>query len=275
MLERWKQRLPHIQINGLGKPMIWMAALSCLYNIVYLYGQVLIKSSAMAYILLIGINLISSVGLYWLCTMVWRLPFKINGKVILPVVVFQAFMLFSTLAIFTPLHDMVYEMDHWLVSLIYQLACALLIVLAQPVQLCMMSGLAQGYLDFSSLIAYMKDRLFHSFRHIWNRYAQILLIVILVDTLIGGVFTVTSGIDASTIWNTIVLYGNPMFSILFVTFFSFSMITSLSGAVISYLAMLLVCSLIYLVIAVNFIHLIGRTWVNHGTSKTKANKKKK
>ena len=215
----------------------------------------------------------SAVGLYWICTKVWKVKFERTKEVLLPILVVEAALLIITLGVLSPLHSVVYAFDQWYVSTPYQVLCALLIVLAQPLQLCMYSALTQNVTGAKEIKDYIKDKFLHSFKSIWNQYCMILLLVLFVDTLTRGIFSIGAGFDGYAILSSILVFGNPMFSWMF----AFVMWASagLNTTMLMNLFVLFLTGLFYLVVECNFLSKVGVTWINHGTKKTKPHKKKK
>jgi len=148
-----------------------------------------------------------------------------------------------------------------------------LIVLAQPLQLCMYSALAQNITGAKEIKDYIEDKFLHSFKSIWNQYCMILLLVLFVDTLTRGIFSIGAGFDGYAILSSILVFGNPMFSWMF----AFVMWASagLNTTMLMNLFILFLTGLFYLVVECNFLSKVGVTWIDHGTKKNKTHKKKK
>lgn len=267
------KRKPSFSFRKLSKPMGWAILLSFIYNIVYIYGTLLLGASFVLYPFVIFLGMLSSLGLYWLCTQIWETPFTLSKPVVFPILLVEGILLIMTLGILAPLHDWVYALDQWYISIPYQVVCALLIVTAQPLQLCMFSGLAQNITESQALRAYVKDRFLHAFKEIWNRYCLLLLMVIFIDTLTHGLFTMEAGFDAYSILSNILLFGNPMFSWMFA--FMMWAGAGLSTEVILSVLILFLVGLFYLGMECNFLVKAGESWINYGTGKSKTHKKKK
>ncbi len=254
-------------------PMGWTILLSSIYNLFYIYGTIFLGSSILLILYTIILGMISAVGLYWICTKIWNVKFERTKAVLLPILVVEGILLIVTFGILSPLHSIVYALDQWYISIPYQVICALLIVLAQPLQLCMYTALAQNITDSKAILAYIKDKFLHSFKSIWNKYCMILLLILFVDTLTRGIFSIAAGFDAYAILSSILVFGNPMFSWMF----AFVMWASagLSTAMLMNLFILFLTGLFYLIVECNYLSKVGVIWINHGTKKSKTYKKKK
>lgn len=273
MKQTFTKRKPSFSFKNIMAPMGWAILLSFLYNLFYIYGTIFLGSSLLLIVYTILLGMASAVGLYWICTKVWKVKFERTKEVLLPILVVEAALLIITLGVLSPLHSVVYALDQWYVSTPYQVLCALLIVLAQPLQLCMYSALTQNVTGAKEIKDYIKDKFLHSFKSIWNQYCMILLLVLFVDTLTRGIFSIGAGFDGYAILSSILVFGNPMFSWMF----AFVMWASagLNTTMLMNLFVLFLTGLFYLVVECNFLSKVGVTWINHGTKKTKPHKKKK
>ena len=269
-----KRKKHDIQIKRLFKPMGWIFFLSVLYNIFYIYGSVFLGGwTVLGYAFLILLGMVSSVGLYWICTRIWQKPFSFEIPTILPILIIEGVVLVFTFGFLLPLHEIVYENDIWYISLIYQIVCALLVVLVQPLQLCMFTGLAQNMTKPRELLSYVKDRYLHSFKDVWNRYCLILLMIIFLDSLIGAPFSMASGFDGYSILTNILVFGNPMLSWMLAFFMAAGV--GLNSSAIVYIFILFLTGILYMIVECNFLVKVGTTWIDYGTEKSKTHKKKK
>lgn len=267
------KRKSDFSLKTLFQPMMATMLLSFVYNIFYIYGTLFLGASWFSYVFIVLLAMASSVGLYWICTKIWKVSCTLSKEVLLPILVVEGLLLIFTLGILAPLHSIVYAMDQWFISIPYQVVCAILIVLAQPLQLCMFSGLTQNVYGVKPLGAYVKDKFLHAFKEIWNRYCLILLMIIFVDTLVNGLFTMQAGFDAYSILSNILLFGNPMFSWMF-AFMMWAGAGLSTGAMMS-LLILFIVGVVYLTVECNFLKKAGDAWIDHGAKTVKTHKKKK
>ncbi len=261
------------QFKELSKPMGWAILLSFLYNIVYIFGSAYLGASLALYFLIVLLSLVSAVGFYWICLCAWQDHPKLDKAALLPIVVYQGILITLTMGILSPLHTVIASIDLWYLTLPYQIVCALLIVLAQPIELCMFTSLTKGKTTFSQIKTDMKEKLKRSFKPIWNRYALILLMVIFLDSLVGAPLSMVSGLDAFSILSGLVFYANPMFSWMFA--FTMAAGLGMTSSIIAYLILLFGIGMVYLIVECNYLSMIKKNWITDGTKKTKTHKKKK
>lgn len=257
----------------LSKPMGWAILLSFLYNIAYIYGSAYLGASLALYFLIVLLSLISAVGLYWICLQAWQDHPKLDKDALLPIVVYQGILITLTMGVLSPLHTVIANLDLWYLTLPYQIVCALLIVLAQPLELCMFTSLAQGKTSFRQIKTDMKTKLKNSFKPIWNRYALLLLMVIFLDSLVGAPLSMASGLDAFAILSGLVFYANPMFSWMFALTMAAGF--GMTSSIIAYLVLLFGIGMVYLIVECNYLFMIKKNWITDGIKKAKAHKKKK
>lgn len=263
----------NFSFHAIARPMGWMLALSILYNIALIYGSVFLGGSILSYVLLVVLSMASSIGFYWIFLNAVMDKPKIQKEALLPILVVQGILIILILVILSPLHAFIYEADQWYFSLPYQIICAVLVVLMQPLQLSMFASLAKGITKPKEILHALKEEWKSTFKNIWNRYCLILLMMIFLDSIVGGMFSFASGFDAFTILSGVFFYGNPMFSWMFA--FMMAAGIGLKSSMIYYLILLFFVGVVYLIVECQYLKKIKETWFTDGTQKYKAHKKKK
>ncbi|WP_304581014.1 hypothetical protein, partial [Dubosiella newyorkensis] len=106
----------HFHIYSIWKALIWTIVLSFLYNLVYLFTYSSQLSSRSVYAIQVVLSLLSSIGMYWICTKVWTSQKeKLDFGTLLRVLILQGIYILLVSALLIPLALVAIEQNQmWL-----------------------------------------------------------------------------------------------------------------------------------------------------------------
>lgn len=260
-----KELYKKMRIKDIANPLGTMLMMSIGYNLIYL-GTIYISSMTLFYIIQILLGLVSSVGFYWVCVSCWKKEMK---KEAIVRVLFLETIYLGVVTGILPVLTNIFTNE----NVIVQVIGALIGIGLIPFELVYFYGLSNEIYSPGELISYVLNVLKRHSRTIFNWFCIALIAVFFVDTIIGGVFSLASGIDTTTIAASILLYGNPMMDWMMTLFMTVILAMPISTT-FTYIVISFFIGLWYGVMELNYVLFIQRKCLDDGTSKNTANKKK-
>lgn len=262
---RIKPFLAHFHFREIKKALAYTIGFSFLYNIFYMFAVLLNQDLRLSYLMQILLSLLSSIGFYFICTKVWT-PKKepLSFSTLLRVLLLQGVYILFVSAFLIPLSTLASINNlTWLSILLQLVACGFLIGMI-PLQLVIYYGLFLGKKSFKALLAYVKQVFKHHYKAILNVYCALVLLIMILDTLMGGSFSLASGFHVPEIVDSLLYRGNPMITWMWVL-----LVNTLSGVSMAQsfpiLFVLFVCGCFYAYLEMNFILFMQEECVDHGT----------
>lgn len=263
---KWiKKNLKNFQVRKLFKPLVYTLILSFLYNLLYLYSMNT-TTNVIAYACQIVLGLLGSLGFYFICTMCWgKKKNTLSLNHLIYILVLQAIYIFIIQGILTPLYYAFGNIT-W-AAVIIQLMSAMGIIFMMPLQLIYYYGLYEGVQGPKALLAYVWDKFKVHFKPLLNWFCTIFLIVVALDTLWWGMFSMINGFNATEILSRMYFMGNPMMS--WMMYFYMSVLTG--SSMVSIYIPVFGCFVIGFfegLIELNYVLLIQNKCEDHGTKRT-------
>jgi hypothetical protein len=177
---------------------LWIIFISLFYNFLYLLVQMSWMSDVAVYICLIALTLLFAALL---------------GRALAGSFSWKLLRLSLVQALFCAIFLDIRLLN---ISWLGQIVCALIIIFYGPVMVCTGLGIPKSP-DVKSAFQFLKTSLIQAKSILFNGWCALLLLQFLLDTLCGGLYSMSAGIDAQTIAGTLLFQGNPMatFSIYF------------------------------------------------------------
>ena len=218
-MKQKRQFLNHFHIRNLWPALLCMLAASILYNYLYLGISFMNPSPAFVYGAQGALSLFFSLVFYRLCVLVWKKgKMKWSGAVVLRVLLWQAVCILFVSGICVPLNTAVQNTAAGqILSQIVSIAGVLFII---PLQLMYNYALFSGKRKGKEIFLYIKDIFKKNYKGILNGFCALLLLLAGVDTLIHGVFTIGSGLNATAFLTGLMYAGNPMVNWMMMVFAS-------------------------------------------------------
>lgn len=253
-----RSALSNLQFLKIVKPMGLFLILSIIYNLFYfLIGVTTYQSTYIQMPLQVILSFISSMGYYYLCVLFWGKR-KLEFREVRDVLFFQLLYVLIVSGILHPLYNIFYS--NGIILMIVQFLSGLILLSVPVIQLLYFHALYDGCHSLVDVADYIKYRFICSGRGIWNGYCALLLIVLTLDTILNGVFSLANGFNAFYVLNGVLYLANPMFEFVMVSFFSFSV----EGG-ISYFVVYLVLGLILAFFESNYLYYIDRKCKTDGS----------
>lgn len=209
-MKKIKELLMMIEVRTILKPMVMVILLSFVYNYAYmclsLYRAV--GPSTLITTLQVLLSLLSALGFYWICTAVWTQrvkKFSIYQGIM--VLLGQGVLICVVSGLLGNFYA--YAIDHTNFLLVEQLLSALVLISWVPLQLLYYYALFLGKKG-KDIFIYMFEVLKKKQKTILNWYCALLILIIVIDTLTQGAFSILHGFDAYSILFGTVYLGNPM-----------------------------------------------------------------
>lgn len=264
-MPRIKMLLAHFHFREIKKALAYTIGFSFLYNIFYIFAVLLNSDLRLSYLVQILLSLVSSIGFYFICTKVWT-PKKepLSLSILLRILGLQGIYILLVSAILYPLSTLasIYGLT-WLSLLLQLAACGLLIGLI-PLQLVIYYALFLGKKSFKELWIYVRKVFKSHYKAILNVYCTLILLIMLLDTLMGGIFSLASGFNVPQLVYSMLYMGNPMMTWMWVLF-----VNTLSGVPMAQsfpiLFVLFVLGCFYAYLEMNFVLFMQEECVDHGT----------
>lgn len=254
-----------MRIKEIANPLGTMLMLSIVYNIIYL-GTVYISDMTVFYIIQIVMGLISSVVFYWICTLCWNKPFRKQA------IVYILFLETVYLGIVTGILPAISSMMS-AENVVVQIIGAFVGIGLIPIELIYFYALSNEIYKPKELIDYVLNIMKRHSRTIINWFCIALIVVFFIDTILGGIFSLASGINTTVIASSILLYGNPMMDWMMTLFMTIILGMPLSGT-FTYIVLSFMVGLWYGVMELNYVLYIQRKCLDDGTAKNTTHKKK-
>lgn len=254
-----------IQIKSVLIPLCLMCILSMAYNLAFILLATVV-TDLMYTLVQIVLGLISSVGFYWLCTKIWKQG-ELSYPIILKVLSLELLYLFLVVGVLQTLSGIIGG------NVILQIVGFLLLVFMLPIQVLYFYALSEGNITFKDIFGYVWNIFKNYSRSILNLYCALLLVVIMIDTMFGGMLSMGEAINTPYLAMSVLLYGNPMMDWMMYMFMA-SVMGYGEVAVYVNLVVFIVKGLIYAFMIINFVLSVSRKCIEYGTRKDQINKKK-
>lgn len=246
-MSKIKNIISNLEFKSMIKPMLVLFVLCVIYNLLYIFSAY--QSAFLSFALMMLLCLVSSIGYYYLCIFIWGNK-KISSEDILGVLVFQAALIFIVAFVLTVLYA---YFKSGIIYWITQIISVIGLVCIPPLQLVYFHALYKGNYTMNEIVSYIKKVMKTCLKPIWNGYCAVLLLIFLGDTLVEGIFSLSSGFDAYYLLYRGLFSGNPFFQFIM---FVFTQLLGFSD--ISYTILSLVLGCIYAFFEVNFIGFLNR-----------------
>lgn len=205
-----KEKVKKFEFLKLLKPLWYLVLFSFIYNLIFIFTTFGMDQS-LAYYVQIVLNLVFAIPAYFVCTFVWgKKHGTLNLKNILYVLILQSFSLCLTSGIVMPLQKITYT-NVWS-TLALSLFAAIFIIGLWPYTLLYWYGLYQEKAKegWKAVVVYPFTVLKKKYKSLLNWFCGLLIVIIILDTLFGGVFSSAGGFNACYILYSLVYTYNPM-----------------------------------------------------------------
>ncbi|MGN1276144.1 MAG: hypothetical protein ACI4UK_04055, partial [Floccifex sp.] len=182
-------RFKSISIKPILLPLCYLLLLSLIYSSVFLFGTIA-TDGIINFIFEIVMGLASSIGFYWICTKIWQ-EGKMDAAILLKVLSLELLYMFIALVILEPLS----QMD----SVVGQVIGLLFMVSLIPFQLLYFYALTKGRLTFKSILSFIFSVLKKHNRTIINKFIICFLIIVFMETMTGGMMSITGGFNTCSL----------------------------------------------------------------------------
>lgn len=254
-----KKLFSKLHFRSIFKTLAIMIALCFLYNIAYILTMFLNINAMLLQAIQVFLSLLSSVGFYWICCMIWKHKnFKFDS--VLKVLIVQGVYILIVNGLLTPIFSRISATSG--IALVFQLISAFCLILMIPIQLVIYYGIC---FEVDNLKEFVISIFKQHQKSILNWYCGLLILIIVLDTLAGGLFSILSGFDAHSLLTTSLYMGNPMMNWMLVLFIG----TSFQATLAQMFTMLFINFLIGFgesVLELNFVSWIGE--ICHGDHKS-------
>lgn len=192
-------------------PLMITFGLCFLYNLGYLLSIFSISSFALAYLVQILLSLLSSLGLYFICTRLWpRKKGTFAMKKLILVLFIQAIYILLVRGILVPLYAVGPEIAP--VRFLLQIAATFGIIFMIPAQLIAYFGIYEEKDNPRQLISWVGTVLKKGAKPILNGFCGLFLIMVVCDSIWYGVYSFSAGFDPLNVLVTMLFAGNPLMS---------------------------------------------------------------
>lgn len=157
-----------------------------LYNLVYLFTYSSQLSSRSVYAIQVVLSLLSSIGMYWICTKVWTSQKeKLDFGTLLRVLILQGIYILLVSALLIPLALVAIEQNQMWLMVFMQLVSVFFLIFMIPFQL-VYYYVVYGKRSFQEIKTYIFGVFKAHYKVILNMYCAMLLFMMAIDTLSGG-----------------------------------------------------------------------------------------
>ena len=244
-----KKLMSKFHFRSIYKTIVLTLILCFLYNIAYLFMSASDMNVYVRQSLEVGLSLLSSLGLYFICTKIWKKK-NFSFQAIFKVLLLQAIYILIVSGILTNLVNICTK--NMGLMLVLQLMSAFCLVVMVPFQLIFYYGLIHD----KNLKEFIPMAIKKHQKSMLNWYCTLLICIIVFDTMTGGLFSVAQGFNAQSILVGSMYMGNPMMSWMMYLFLGVSFSSTLAS-MFTYLFMNFLMGFFYCILELNYVSYVG------------------
>ena len=244
-----KKLMSKFHFRSIYKTIVLTLILCFLYNIAYLFMSASDMNVYVRQSLEVGLSLLSSLGLYFICTKIWKKK-NFSFQAIFKVLLLQAIYILIVSGILTNLVNICTK--NMGLMLVLQLMSAFCLVVMVPFQLIFYYGLIHD----KNLKEFIPMAIKKHQKSMLNWYCTLLICIIVFDTMTGGLFSAAQGFNAQSILVGSVYMGNPMMSWMMYLFLGVSFSSTLVS-MFTYLYMNFLMGFFYCILELNYVSYVG------------------
>lgn len=244
-----KKLMSKFHFRSIYKTIVLTLILCFLYNIAYLFMSASDMNVYVRQSLEVGLSLLSSLGLYFICTRIWKKK-DFSFQAIFKVLLLQAIYILIVSGILTNLVNICTK--NMGLMLVLQLMSAFCLVVMVPFQLIFYYGLIHD----KNLKEFIPMAIKKHQKSMLNWYCTLLICIIVFDTMTGGLFSEAQGFNAQSILVGSVYMGNPMMSWMMYLFLGVSFSSTLAS-MFTYLFMNFLMGFFYCILELNYVSYVG------------------
>ena len=213
--------LKEFKYKELMKPLGILLGCSFVYNL----GFLLLSTFIMNYVVQTTLSLLSAIVLYCISSKLWNKDAPIVFKQLFQVLIIEMIWLLFVFVISDGLNQIG-------ASVLSQIINAILVLFALPFELLYFYQLHLQKTNIKEIFQGIFVCIKKNGRTIFNTYCFILILIVVLDTLTGGLFSISSGIDTQQMFMTIVLFANPLMNCMMQMFVIAGMGLSMMDAIV-------------------------------------------
>ena len=244
-----KKLMSKFHFRSIYKTIVLTLILCFLYNIAYLFMSASDMNVYVRQSLEVGLSLLSSLGLYFICTKIWKKK-NFSFQAIFKVLLLQAIYILIVSGILTNLVNICTKNMGLMLAL--QLMSAFCLVVMVPFQLIFYYGLIHD----KNLKEFIPMAIKKHQKSMLNWYCTLLICIIVFDTMTGGLFSAAQGFNAQSILVGSMYMGNPMMSWMMYLFLGVSFSSTLAS-MFTYLFMNFLMGFFYCILELNYVSYVG------------------
>ena len=244
-----KKLMSKFHFRSIYKTIVLTLILCFLYNIAYLFMSASDMNVYVRQSLEVGLSLLSSLGLYFICTKIWKKK-NFSFQAIFKVLLLQAIYILIVSGILTNLVNICTK--NMGLMLVLQLMSAFCLVVMVPFQLIFYYGLIHD----KNLKEFIPMAIKKHQKSMLNWYCTLLICIIVFDTMTGGLFSAAQGFNAQSILVGSMYMGNPMMSWMMYLFLGVSFSSTLAS-MFTYLFMNFLMVFFYCILELNYVSYVG------------------
>ena len=244
-----KKLMSKFHFRSIYKTIVLTLILCFLYNIAYLFMSASDMNVYVRQSLEVGLSLLSSLGLYFICTKIWKKK-NFSFQAIFKVLLLQAIYILIVSGILTNLVNICTK--NMGLMLVLQLMSAFCLVVMVPFQLIFYYGLIHD----KNLKEFIPMAIKKHQKSMLNWYCTLLICIIVFDTMTGGLFSAVQGFNAQSILVGSMYMGNPMMSWMMYLFLGVSFSSTLAS-MFTYLFMNFLMGFFYCILELNYVSYVG------------------
>lgn len=244
-----KKLMSKLHFRSIYKTIVLTLVLCFLYNIAYLMMSASTMNVYIRQSLEVVLSLLSSLGLYFICTKIWKTK-NFSSSAILKVLVLQGIYILIVSGILSNLVNVC--ANNTSLMLVLQLMSAFGLVVMVPFQLIFYYGLIHD----KNLKEFIPAAIKKHQKKVLNWYCTLLILIVVLDTMSGGLFSAAQGFNAQSILVGSMYMGNPMISWMMYLFLGVSFQSSLAS-MFTYLFVNFLMGFFYCVLELNYVSYVG------------------
>lgn len=244
-----KKLMSKFHFRSIYKTIVLTLILCFLYNIAYLFMSASDMNVYVRQSLEVGLSLLSSLGLYFICTKIWKKK-NFSFQAIFKVLLLQAIYILIVSGILTNLVNICTK--NMGLMLVLQLMSTFCLVVMVPFQLIFYYGLIHD----KNLKEFIPMAIKKHQKSMLNWYCTLLICIIVFDTMTGGLFSAAQGFNAQSILVGSMYMGNPMMSWMMYLFLGVNFSSTLAS-MFTYLFMNFLMGFFYCILELNYVSYVG------------------
>ena len=244
-----KKLMSKFHFRSIYKTIVLTLILCFLYNIAYLFMSASDMNVYVRQSLEVGLSLLSSLGLYFICTKIWKKK-NFSFQAIFKVLLLQAIYILIVSGILTNLVNICTK--NMGLMLVLQLMSAFCLVVMVPLQLIFYYGLIHD----KNLKEFIPMAIKKHQKSMLNWYCTLLICIIVSATMPGCLFSAAQGFNAQSILVGSMYMGNPMMSWMMYLFLGVSFSSTLAS-MFTYLFMNFLMGFFYCILELNYVSYVG------------------